>query len=76
MESLAICHTTNTPLGTTTTWSHCLRPINLRKSTSRPDSVSLSRRIMHTMRGVLYVPFAHLRTPLLFSLPPKEKVAK
>jgi hypothetical protein len=66
MGSLAIWNTTNTPYGTTIMWSHCLRLRNLRKSTSRPSSASLSRRITYTMRRVVHVP------PFI-SLPPKAK---
>jgi hypothetical protein len=75
-EYLAIWHMTKILLGTTTMWSHFLRPRNLRKITSRPSSASLNRRIIHTMRRVVDVPSAHLKTLFssLFLL--KQNIAK
>jgi hypothetical protein len=55
--SLAIWHMINTPPGTTTTWSHCLRPSNKRQSTSSPHRTSLNRRIVDIMRRAVHVPF-------------------
>jgi hypothetical protein len=72
-RSLVIWLMTNTSSGTTTMWSHCLRPSNLRKSTSRPSSASLNRMIMYTMRRTIHVPTAHLKTLPLIFLPPKTK---
>jgi hypothetical protein len=54
-RSLAIWHTTSTSSGTTTTWSHCLRPSSKRQNTFRPRRMSLSRMSMNTMRRVVHV---------------------
>jgi hypothetical protein len=64
------------PTGTTTLWSHCLRPSSKRQSTSRPRKTSLSKRAMNTMRRAVYVPSVRLRNPRssLFLL--KKKAAK
>jgi hypothetical protein len=53
--SLAIWHTTSTLSGTTTTWSHCLRPSSKRQITSRPRRTSLNRLSMNTMREAVHV---------------------
>jgi hypothetical protein len=71
--SLAIWHMTNTPRGMTNLWSHCLSPNSKTQSTSRPSRMSLNWRIMNTMRWVVHVLPARLRTPLLIFLPPKAK---
>jgi hypothetical protein len=73
MGSLPIRHMTSTLLDTNTMWSLCLRPRSKRQSTSRPHRTSLGRRIMNTMRGVIHVPSARLKNPLLICLPPKAK---
>jgi hypothetical protein len=61
------------PSGTTTTWSHYLRPSGKMQNTSRPPRTSLNRLSMNTMRGAVHVLPARLRNPPLISLSPKAK---
>jgi hypothetical protein len=74
MGSLVKWHMTNTTPGLTTIWSYYLRPSNLRQSISRPSRTPLTMRDMYTMREVIHVPAAHLRTLPLISLSPKAKL--
>jgi len=71
-----ILNMTRTLPGTTTMWSHSLRPRTFRHYTSRPSTVPLNRRYMYTKGWAVHVPVVQLILTPLISLPPKAELNK
>jgi hypothetical protein len=71
--SMSIWHMTNTPLGMTTSWSHCLRLSSMRNNTSRPSRTPLNRKNMYMLKNIVHVLTIDLKTPSLIFLPSNTK---